>query len=144
MGQDRGVDAGGDLAQAVEAAAGVTEGPVQGFPGPLRRGRPVLLGELKVDDRAHQLLLGAVVQVTGDSLPRGVEGGDHARPRGDQLSTGGRVRNGGADQLGEARNPPLSTRRQRLVLVRADDQGAPAFTIHDDGRAHLGFDAEFA
>jgi hypothetical protein len=46
-------------------------------------------GELEVDDRAYELLLGAVVQVTGDSLPGRVECGDHALTGGDQLRAGG-------------------------------------------------------
>jgi hypothetical protein len=45
------MDPRGDLAQVLDPAPGVTEGHLEQFPGPLRRGFPFLLGELEIDDR---------------------------------------------------------------------------------------------
>lgn len=76
LGEDRGVDAGRDLAQVLEPVPGVADGPGEQLPGLLGGGIPLLLGELEIDERGHEPLLGAVVQVAGDA-PAGLIGSGH-------------------------------------------------------------------
>src|SRR5215472_15661361 len=103
LGEDGGMDPRGDLTQILDPAPGVAEGQAEQFPGALRRGCPLLLGELEVDDRGYEPLLGAVMQVPGDLLARRVGGGDQARPGGHQLVLGALALGDVAEVAGERR-----------------------------------------
>ena len=77
-----------ELAQVIDPAPGVLEGLADKLPGPMRSRLPALLGKLEVHKSGDQMLLGAVVQVPGYALTRGVGRGDQARPRRHQLLLG--------------------------------------------------------
>jgi hypothetical protein len=81
LGEDRRVDAGHDLAQFLEPGPGVAERLAEQLSGPLRRGIPLLLGQLKIDKRGDEPLLGAVVQVAGYPPASLVRGGHEPHPR---------------------------------------------------------------
>ena len=88
LGEDRGMQAGRQLAQVLDPAPGVLQGLAEKFPGPMRSRLPALLGQLKVDKGSDQMLLDTVVQVPGNALTCCVGRGDQARPRRYQLLLG--------------------------------------------------------
>ena len=87
--------------------------------------------ELQRDDRVHESLLRPVVEVTDDT-PALLVGGRHdARAgRGDLRAAVG-VRDRRGDEIGEAGEPPLGARRQRLGALRRGDD-APKTVLDDD------------
>ena len=82
------MDAGRHLPQVLDPGLRLRAGDVDQLPSALRIRRPLLPRELKVDERVHELLLGAVVNVSGDLLARGVAGFDHPALRRPEVMRG--------------------------------------------------------
>ena len=120
LGEDRRVDAAGQLAQLVQRA-GQPGGQVAQLGGQLaslgrhRRLHRGLRGA-RLQGQGDQALLGAVVQIPLEASAGLVGGGHDPRPGGGQLRLRLGVRDCGGDQLGEAGQPGLGVRRQRLHL----------------------------
>jgi hypothetical protein len=91
-----------------------------------------LLSQLERDDRVHQPLLGAVVQIPHHPAAGLVSGGEHTRPRGQELVTAVGVGDRGADQVREVRDARLGVWRQWLSLLGVDREGAPQSALHHD------------
>jgi hypothetical protein len=76
---------------------------------------------LQIQTEGNEPLLCPVVEVALDPPPCFIASGDDSCARRDQFGARGRIRDGGRDQLCEARYPSLRTRRQRFVGVCAGD-----------------------
>src|SRR5512132_1719374 len=111
-----------ELAHVVEHGFDLATDPRQtGMRILLLRGNAGVHG-LHVEAERDEPLLRAVMEVALDSPPSLVAGRDDSCARGDQLRTGGRIRDSRRYQLREACDPLLGASRQGLVAVRARDQ----------------------
>ena len=85
VGQQRRVDAVGQLAQLLDGQLHVVGQLAEHLAGPVRVFGHDVAGQAQVDGQRHQVLLGAVVQVAFDPAAFGVPAGDDAGPRFAQL-----------------------------------------------------------
>ena len=85
VGQHRGVDAAGDLAQFLGRGGGLGDGAVQARIEVAELGRHGRLRGAQLQGQGDQPLLGAVVQVAFDAPPGLVTGRHDAGPGGGQL-----------------------------------------------------------
>ena len=96
--------------------------------------------ELQRDDRVHEPLLRAVVEIADDAPALLVAGRHDARAgRGDLRAALG-VRDRRGDEVGEAGEPLLGAGRQRLGALRRGDD-APQTVLDDDRGADRAVDA---
>ena len=112
------------------------------------RGRPVVgeraARELERDDRVHEPLLGAVVQVPLDPPARLVGGLDDPAPRCRELGGALGVRDRGRDQLGELRDARLRVRMDGFRALEGGDDDAPDTAGDDDRGGDRGARAQLA
>ena len=125
VGEDRRVDAAGQLAQLLERLREVRVGAPEQL-GRLR----VAVGDLPPDQaqgerERDEPLLRAVVQVALEPAPLVVARRDDARARCRQLLARLGVGQRERDELGEVGDPLLGSRRQRLLLDRRDHAPRP-------------------
>ena len=92
------------------------------------------LRELQRDDRVHEPLLRAVVQVAHDAAARLVARGEQARARGGELVAAVGVGDRGVEQLGELRHALLGVGGRRLLAAPARRDHAPQPAVDDDRR----------
>ena len=118
LGEDRRVDAAGDLAQLLQHVVHLGDRALQPLGQLAGSGRRRRLRLPQLQGEGDQPLLGAVVQIALDAPARLVGGGHDPRPGGGQRGLRLGVGDRGGDQLGEAGQPRLGVRRQRLL--RAD------------------------
>ena len=117
------------------------------FVDQLRR-RPVVgqraARELERDDRVHEPLLGAVVQVALDPAARIVGGLDDPAPRCRELGGALGVRDRGCDQLGELRDARLGVRMDGFRTLEGRDDDSPDTAGDDDRGGDRGARAQLA
>ena len=92
--------------------------------------------ELQGDDRVHQTLLGAIVQVPLDP-PAGLVGSlDDPAPRCGELGAALGVRDRGRDELREPRHACLGIRTDGVRVLEGRDDDAPGTAGDDDRGGH--------
>ena len=124
VGQHRRVDAGGQLAEVADRRLRVLERVVDQLPrAPVVV--PALLGELQADDRADELLLGAVVEIAAEPPALLVAGLEDACPRGGELLARVGVGERVGDQLREGRDALLRVGREAVGAARRPAITAP-------------------
>jgi hypothetical protein len=134
LGQDGRVDAVRDLPQFIQDGTQTLSQHRQLTPDRVRGPgchRPDGAGLQRQRD---QTLLDTVVQVTLDTPPRLVRGGDDPGPRSGQLGAALSVRDGGSQQLSEFGQTILRAIGDRPVRGR-DRHQPPDSSVHDDRRA---------
>ena len=143
IGEDAGMDPASELAELLEC--GVELGARD---RELARRRGVRLEtRLETPEAQRQRdepLLGAVVKVALDPSARRVRGLDDPRSRGGQLLTRIHVRERRGDELGEAADPRLGARRERVRQLAGHHDRAPEATGHVDRSSDDRADPELA
>ena len=133
--QDRRVDSPGQLLEV-----GVQAGQPVNHLVQLRVQPVVLDGHRRLDrpqfePERHDALLRPVVQIPLEPSSGLIRRGDDADPRRGELGAGLGVENRGGHQIGEIHHARLGFGGHRLLLCRADDQGAPGSAVDGDGSA---------
>ncbi len=143
VGQDRRVDAAGDLAQILDGPVEFARDPADLRPELGHPGRHRGLREAKLEAEGDEALLGPVVQVSLDPPPGLIRGGDDPRPRSRQLGAALGVPDRRRDELDEVRHPVRGVRRKRLP-PRQHDHHAPQAAFDVDRAGHHRPDAQLA
>ena len=137
--EDGRVDAAGELAQLVQGAGGLGGQSLELRCQLVSLGRHRRFRQLQFQSEGDQPLLGAVMQIALDALPRLVGGGHDPGARGGQLRLALGVGEGGSDELGEAGQPRLGVGGQRVRACGRYGHHAPQPALdvnrHADGRA---------
>ena len=102
------------------------------------------LEQAQAERERHESLLGPVVEVALDAPARGVRRLDDPHPRRGQLLARVDVRERRSDELGEAADPLLGARPERVRQLAAHHDRAPEATGDLDGSSHDRADPEAA
>ena len=119
------------LAQLVVACSAVPSASARSgstSPGP----HGARAGELERDDRVHEPLLGAVMQVAHHAPARVIARGEDSGARRGELIPAVRVGDRGLEQLGEAGHALLGVVGRRLAVRPDRRQHAPGAAVDDD------------
>ena len=144
VGQDRRVDAAGQLSQLLERAGELRlRAPEQLVRLRIAGGQHALAGSQGERDR-DEALLRAVVEVALEPAALGVAGLDDARARGGQFAARLGVGERQRDELREVRDPLLRALRERRLPHRRDDHRSPQPPAEHDRRAHRRAQPELA